>query len=130
MPPEPAPYLADWEWKTVRDWVDDQAPKGDMPPSNTPARIQLYGNLASADQSLDVTAVVDDPDGDPVVGVLTVGDATHEDIVLKMDRGGAFSAHVDTSGWPAGQRTIATVLCDGWSSVHYLLGTLTISHGQ
>jgi hypothetical protein len=118
MPPEPASYLAEWEWKTVRDWVDDEAPKGQRPYNNGAARIQLYGNLASADQSLDLTAVVEDPDGDPVVGVLNIGDPNNGGLVLKMDRAGAFSATIDTSGWAAGPRAISTVLCDGWSSVH------------
>jgi hypothetical protein len=127
MPPEPAPYLADREWKTIRHWLDDGAPKGDRPSGNTPARIQIYGDLAAAgrslDRSLDITVVVEDPDGDPVVGVLTLGDVT-----LKMDRAGAFTAHLDTSTWPAGPRSVGTVLCDGWSSVHYLLGTMQIAH--
>lgn len=123
MPPLPAPYLADWEWMTIRNWVNDGAPKGAMPPGNTPARIQLFGDLTTADQSLDITAVVDDPDGDPVVGVLTFGD-----VVLKMDRSGAFTGRLDTSLWPAGPVDIGTVLCDGWSSVHYELGTLQITH--
>ncbi len=125
MPPEPAPFLADWEWQTIKNWVDNNAVKGTMPPGNTPARIQLYGDMSTADASLDVTAVVDDVDGDPVVGTLTFGNA-----MLKMDRSGSFSAHIDTSTWPEGQRTIGTVLCDGWSSVHYELGTLTIAHAH
>jgi hypothetical protein len=123
MPPEPAPYLADWEWQTIRGWLDNDAVKGAMPPGNTPARITLYGDMTTADKTLDVTAVVDDPDGDPVVGTLTFGNA-----MLKMDRSGSFSARIDTSAWPEGPRTIGTVLCDGWSSVHYVLGTLQIAH--
>jgi hypothetical protein len=123
MPPEPAPYLADWEWQTIRGWLDNNAVKGKMPPGNTPARIQLFGDMTTADKTLDVTAVVDDADGDPVVGILTFGNA-----MLKMDRSGSFSAHIDTSTWPEGPRTIGTVLCDGWSSVRYVLGTLQIAH--
>jgi len=129
MPPEPASYLADWEWKTIRAWVNDGATKGERPYNNAPARIQLYGNLTSADRSLDLTAVVDDPDGDPVVGVLNIGDPANGGLVLKMDRAGAFSATIDMSAWVPGQLALSTVLCDGWSSVHYLLGTLAIDHG-
>jgi hypothetical protein len=47
---------------------------------------------------------------------------------LEMDRSGSFSAHLDTSSWPAGERTVTAVLCDGWSSVTYTVGTVTVSH--
>lgn len=123
MPPPPASYLADWEWQTIQRWVADGAPKGALPPGNRPARFRLYQDSSPADRTLDITAVIEDPDGDPIVGVLQFGDFT-----LKMDRGGAFSGTLDTSSWPAGERPVTAVLCDGWSSVSYAVGTLVVKH--
>jgi hypothetical protein len=123
MPPPPAPYLAEWEWQTLQRWVADGAPKGELPHSNRPARFRLYHDSGPADRTLDITAVIEDPDGDPIVGVLQFGDFT-----LNMDRGGAFSATLDTSSWAPGERTVTAVLCDGWSSVSYAVGTLAVSH--
>ena len=91
--------------------------------ATAPPRFRLYHDSGPADRTLDITAVIEDPDGDPIVGVLQFGDVT-----LNMDRGGAFSATLDTSSWPAGERAITAVLCDGWSSVSYAVGTLVVSH--
>jgi hypothetical protein len=123
MPPPPAPYLDAWEWQTIGRWVADGAPRGELRPGNRPARFRIYRDSGPADRTLDVTVVIEDPDGDPVVGVLTFGDVT-----LNMDRAGAFSATLDTSKWEAGERAISAVLCDGWSNVSYAVGTLTVAH--
>jgi hypothetical protein len=125
MPPPPAPYLHDWEWQTIQAWVNDGAPRGELPPSNRPPRFRLYHDSGPADATLDITAVIEDPDGDPVVGVLMFGD-DH----LKMNRAGAFSETLDTSSWAAGDRAITAVLCDGWSNVTYSVGMLTVDHAQ
>ena len=124
MPPPPAPYLADWEWQTIRAWHDDGAPRGNAPPQNHPPQLRFSTSAAVADQSVDVTALVTDPDGDPVVGVLTLGDT-----VLRMPRSGSFSAHVDTSAWAAGSIAVTAALCDGWLNFSQQVGTLTIQHG-
>jgi hypothetical protein len=123
MPPPPAPTLADWQWQTIERWIADGAPKGDLPYPNLPARFRLYQDSGPADRTLDITAAIEDPDGDPVVGVLQLGDFT-----LKMDRGGAFSATLDTSSWPAGEHAVTAVLCDGWSAASYAVGTLVVKH--
>jgi hypothetical protein len=125
MPPSPAPYLAAWEWQTIQRWVADGAPKGELPHGNQPARFRLYRDTGPADQMLDITTVIEDPDGDPIVGVLQFGA-----FALKMDRGGAFSARLDTSSWPVGEIMVTAVLCDGWSSVSYAVGTLTVRHAE
>jgi hypothetical protein len=125
MPPPPAPYLHDWEWGTIQAWVNDGAPKGDLPPSNRPPRFRLYHDSGPADATLDVTAVIEDPDGDPVAGVLMFGD-----VPLPMNRGGAFSETLDTSSWASGDRPITAVLCDGWAKVMYAVGTVTVQHAE
>jgi hypothetical protein len=123
MPPEPAPSLADWEWQTIQRWVGDGAPKGDLRPGNRPPRFVFFRSDSTPDRSLDITALVEDPDGDPVVGLVKLGTTT-----LKMDRSGSFSAHLDTSSWAPGDVAVTAVLCDGWSNVAYAVATLTVQH--
>ncbi len=122
MPPPPAPYLADWEWQTVRAWLDGGAVRGEAPAGNRPPEIRLLGGT-TADRSFEVSVVVRDPDGDPVVGVLKLADA-----VLRMDSSGSFSTRLDTSAWLAGEVSASAVLCDGWSNLTVPLGTITIIH--
>jgi hypothetical protein len=125
MPPPPAPFLHDWEWGTIQTWVNDGAPKGALPPGNRAPRFRLYHDSGPADAMLDVTAVIEDPDGDPVAGVLLFGD-----VPLPMNRAGAFSETLDTSSWASGDRPIKAVLCDGWANVMYDVGTLTVQHAE
>jgi hypothetical protein len=76
-----------------------------------------------ADEALHVTVVAEDRVGDPVVGILRIGEHTE-----KMDHAGAFSARLDVSAWPAGLHTVRAVLCNRWSSVSYELGAILIEH--
>lgn len=125
MPPVPAQYLAEWEWTTILRWAADpqRGVKGRGAKINHPPTLTINGTGETADKVLDVTVVVADADGDPVVGVLKIGDE-----VLKMDRSGSFSARLDTAAWPAGQRPVSAVLCDGWSNVTQELGVVEIKH--
>jgi hypothetical protein len=123
MPPLPAQFLAEWEWNTILRWTGDPQKGVKRDPANRPPTIEIHGTAAMVDKSLEITAVVADSDGDPVVGVLKIGDE-----VLKMDRAGSFSARLDTSAWPAGQRDVSAVLCDGWSNVTQQLGVVLINH--
>jgi hypothetical protein len=122
MPPLPAPYLTDNQWLTILRWTANPI-KGDKPPSNRAPQISVDGTSLSADQTLEVNVIVSDPDGDPVVGLLKVGDH-----VGKMDRAGAFSARFDTSSWPAGAIAMSATLCDGWSLVSADLLQIAIQH--
>ena len=122
MPPLPAPYLTDNQWLTILRWTANPI-KGDKPPGNRAPQISVDGTSLSADQTLEVNVVVSDPDGDPVVGLLKVGDH-----VGKMDRAGAFSARFDTSSWPAGAIAMSATLCDGWSVVSADLLQIAIQH--
>ena len=107
MPPLPAPYLTDNEWMTILRWTANPI-KGDKPASNRPPHITVEGTPNHADRSLDVNVVITDPEGDPVVGLVKVGEQ-----VAKLDHAGAFSAQFDTSSWPAGAVNMSAVLCDG-----------------
>jgi len=122
MPPPPAPYLTDNEWLTILRWTARPI-LGDKPPNDLPPRISLEGTPFVADQTLDIHAVVDDPEGEPVVGILKVGDWTGP-----MDRAGSFAARLDTSSWPNGVVTVSAVICDGWSQVSAPLQTIEIKH--
>jgi len=122
MPPLPAPYLSDNEWLTILRWTANPI-KGDKPASNRPPQITVDGTPSTADRSLEVSVIVADPEGDPVVGLVKIGDH-----VEKLDHGGAFAAQVDTSSWPAGAVNMSAVLCDGWSKVSIDLLEITIRH--
>jgi hypothetical protein len=124
MPPPPAPYLSEWEWQTIRRWIADNTPRGDMPPGNRPPRLRFFRSASTVDTSLSITALVDDPDGDPVVGIVNLGDQPP----FKMDRSGSFSTEIDTSSWPEGDISVSATLCDGWSNVTFAVGTITVSH--
>jgi hypothetical protein len=123
MPPIPAPYLSEREWLTILRWTANPV-QGDTPAANRPPRIDVSGIATTAGDMLEVNVVIDDPDGEPVVGVLKVGEA-----VGVMDRAGSFSARFDTSKWPAGTVTVGAVLCDAWSQVSFpALRTVDVSH--
>lgn len=123
MPPIPAPYLSEREWLTILRWTANPV-QGDKPAANRPPRIDVSGIATTADDTLEVNVIIDDPDGEPAVGVLKIGEA-----VGVMDRAGSFSARFDTSTWPAGTMTVSAVLCDAWSQVSFpALHTVDVSH--
>lgn len=123
MPPPPAPYIEDWQWQTLHRWWQDGVPKGNLPPSNQPATLALSQSAAVVDAAWQLRALVRDPDGDPVVGVINVAGLT-----LPMDRAGSFATTVDTSKWPPGVYAVTATLCDGWSKVDYTVSTLEVRH--
>jgi hypothetical protein len=122
MPPAPSPSLGDWEWRTLLRWTDNPS-RGLAPTSNHPPVVQIRAETLFADKRWSIWAIVEDPDGEAAVGLLTVGD-----FQLKMDRPGAFIIDIDTSRWPAGEVPVHAVACDGWTNVDYALGTITVQH--
>ena len=123
MPPLPAPYLTDNEWLTILRWTANPI-RGDKPPSNQAPRISVQGTSSIVNETMEVNLVVSDPEGDPVVGVIKVGDQ----IVRRMDRSGAFFERLDTSDWPEGTVGLTALLCDGWSLVSADLLEISIHH--
>lgn len=123
MPPAPAGPLADWQRETIQRWAMMSAPKGAPHRDNRRPDIQLSADTATVDKRLSFTAIIDDPDGESVVGVLKIGE-----LVLPMDRPGSFAGDVDTSSWANGTRPISAVLCDGWDNFTYQLGNVEIKH--
>ena len=67
--------------------------------------------------------MLDDPDGEPAVGVLEIAG-----VVFAMSRSGSFSVDLDTSTWPAGIQRLSATLCDGWQSAAYDLGPVIVRH--
>lgn len=122
MPPAPTHPLPDWERETVQRWAM-MPMRGEPRGTNRRPVIQLDATSGVVDKSLPFSAIVSDPDGESVVGVLKIGDQT-----LVMDRPGLFSTTLDTSKWSEGTQPISATLCDGWDSITYQLGNVQISH--
>jgi hypothetical protein len=122
MPPAPAPGLFDWERLTLDRWAD-QPSKGAPSATNRVPTIDVQRVPAMVNGHLSFTAVVADPDGDPVVGVLEIAGA-----VYGMNRPGAFDVELDASTWAAGTQRLSAVLCDGWTNVRYDLGPVRVTH--
>jgi hypothetical protein len=125
MPPAPAESLADWQRETLVHWASQTTPpRGEPGHNNGRPDIQLDAASATANKTLNFSAVITDPDGEAVVGILKIGDLS-----LNIDRSGAFATTIDTSTWVAGRYPMSAVLCDGWDSVTYDLGAVNITHG-
>ena len=122
MPPAPAQPLAEWEWQTLARWADAPG-RGPTPRTNGVPRMQVKRFPITAHRSLSFVAIIDDPDGESVVGVIQAGD-----VVFKMDRPGSFAVEMDTSAWEEGSVEVKTILCDGWNNVTYTIGRVEIRH--
>jgi hypothetical protein len=95
-----------------------------MPVDNHAPTIQVSQFPFIADKQVAFTAILDDADGDAVVGALKVGDTAQ----FLMDRPGSFAVSLDSSKWPAGTQEVTVVLCDGWAPATYDLGPIQIKH--
>lgn len=124
MPPLPATTLADWEWQTLLRWTN-RPDKGPFPSNNRPPTVRITSPSRIVDTRLDLGVLVEDPDGDSAVGVVTIGDTK-----INIDRPGAFSASLDTSTWLDGELPVSAALCDGWNSATYGLGSFTVKHAR
>ncbi len=122
MPPQPSPALPHWERDTIERWAVEPV-KGPPPPLNRAPTIAVTHYPASADQQLAFTAVIDDPDGDSVLGVVEANG-----LAFLMNRPGSFAVTFDTSTWPVGPQPVTAVLCDGWTNVAVPLGTVAVAH--
>jgi len=122
MPPEPYPSLQDWELQTIERWTSNPV-KGLPSASNRPPTIATNRLPATVDRQLAFTAILDDPDGDSVIGVIEV-----PGFDLLMNRPGSFDVAFDTSSWPSGPVYPIAVLCDGWTSTTVELGPIIVQH--
>jgi hypothetical protein len=121
MPPAPAPALYDWETQMLLRWTS--APSKGPPPATNHAPFIDVGTLpATAAGHLTFTALIEDPDGEPVVGVIRAGN-----VEFAMNRSGTFAVDFDTATWPVGTQRLSATLCDGWTKVTVDLGPVTIT---
>jgi hypothetical protein len=123
MPPQPSPALPDWERDTIERWAAKPlmgvAPSGNRPPTIVASNYPLTAN-----GQLSFTAVIDDPDGDSVLGVIEANG-----FAFLMNRPGSFQVSFDSSTWPAGSTAVTAVLCDGWTTpTSYPLDPVQIKH--
>ena len=121
MPPEPAPWLADWEWQTLLRWTRDPV-KGDRPTGNHAPLIRITSPFRVVKKLFTLSARLEDADGESAVGVLRIGDVT-----LRMDRPGEYSIQIDASQWGLGRFEVEAEACDGWGRSVYDLGYFVIS---
>lgn len=122
MPPQPSPALADWEVETLARWATAPV-KGPPPPGNRSPTIAVSQLPSAVDNRVVFTAIIDDPDGDSVIGVVEAGG-----VAFLMNRPGAFAVDFDSSAWAPGPVRPIAVLCDGWSKTTVDLGPVQIRH--
>jgi hypothetical protein len=124
MPPAPAPALQSWERETLLRWAaPPMAAKGPPPAGNHAPTLRVTGLPTTVNDTLSFSALVEDPDGDEAVGVLKIAGA-----IFAMPSSGSFNVQIPSSTWPAGTQRLNAVLCDGWASVSYDLGPITVKH--
>jgi hypothetical protein len=121
MPPAPADPLHDWERDTILRWADAPV-KGPPPADNRRPRIRVSSLPSSVTNKLAFFAVVEDSDGDSVVGVIQFGNAT-----FQMDHPGSYAVDLDMTGMAAGTQRLSATLCDGWASTTYDLGPIVVT---
>jgi hypothetical protein len=122
MPPQPSPSLPAWEIETLARWTAHPT-KGPPPVGNRVPTVAVSQFPASADGQLAFTAIIDDPDGDSVLGVVEVGN-----LAFPMNRPGSFAVQFDSTSWPSGVVRPTVVVCDGWTSSTIDLGPVQIQH--
>ena len=122
MPPQPSSGLAGWEIETIERWAASPT-KGPPPAGNRAPTVSVSQLSSAANQSLAFTAILQDPDGDSVMGVVEVAG-----LAFLMNRPGAFAVQFDASSWPSGLVHPVAVVCDGWTQATYDLGPIQIQH--
>ena len=79
--------------------------QGPPPRDNRPPTIAVTQYPATADWQLTFTAVVDDPDGDSVLGAVEANG-----LAFLMSRPGSFAVSFDSSTWPPGPQPVTAIL--------------------
>lgn len=113
MPPAPASVLEDWETETLLNFAKKAARGSRSGSRNRDPRIIITSKLPNeVGDELKVSYRFEDTDGDPVIGVLKLGDAKVD--LLK------FSGQVTITGITGNSGdtlTLSADLCDGWEKV-------------
>jgi hypothetical protein len=116
MPPPPATSLEDWQITTIKNWVKitdkekRRGSRGKDNENNHKPKIIITSKLPNdVGDALKVSYRFEDTDGDPVIGVLKLGDAKVD--LLK------YSGEVTLmgiSGSSGDKLTLSAEICDGW----------------
>lgn len=122
MPPQPSPALPAWQVETIRRWAVNPV-RGPTPDDQRAPRLAVSGLPSRVDRELAFTAILDDPDGDAVLGAVEAGG-----LAFLMNRSGAFAVRFDASAWPSGPLHPRAVICDGWTRAELDLGPIEIQH--
>lgn len=123
MPPEPGAPLYDWERETLENWTAAPSFVGSPPPGNRAPTIQVTQLPPTGKTDVSFVAVLGDPDGDDVVGVIEIAGQP----IFSMNRSGSFAVDLDASTWPSGSQQLNAVLCDGWTNVSVPLVSLVVN---
>jgi hypothetical protein len=121
MPPAPGPVLYDWERRTLQRWANSPV-KGPPPVDNHPPTISINAMPSVVESDLDFITLVEDPDDDPVIGVIALDGVPK----IGMNRTGTFSIAMDLSDRPSGTVRVTAVLCDGWMNTTVDLGPVIV----
>ncbi len=125
MPPQPGAALYDWEREMLENWTaEPMLVQGSAPTGNHVPSIQVTQLPSTGKSDVSFIAVLSDPDGDDVVGVIEVAPGQP---VFAMNRTGSFAVDLDASAWPSGTTNLRAVLCDGWTNVSVPLGSLVVN---
>lgn len=121
MPPSPASLLEPWQVQTLRRWAeieDTEEARGERLNNRRP-RIRITSLPATVGESLEVSYVIEDRDGDPVFGKLTLnGSETPK--VVNLDGTGSGNVKFEQVQADRGDElTLSAVLCDGWQRVSF-----------
>jgi len=112
MPPIPASSLEDWQIETIKNWAkitDKEKRRGSRSRNHNPKIIITSKLPNDVGDELKVSYRFEDTDGDPVIGVLKLGDAKVD--LLK------FSGEVTIKGITGSKGdnlTLSAEMCDGW----------------
>lgn len=124
MPPVPASLLEDWQIATIKNWAnikDKEKRRGTRPDSkNHNPKIIITSKLPDdVGDELKVSYRFEDTDGDPVIGVLRLGDAKVD--LLKNSGEVTITGITGNSGK---KLTLSADLCDGWKKVSQNVGEI------
>ena len=111
MPPAPASVLADWEVQTLKNFLSKKT-RGTRRNNRDPKIIITSDLPANVGDELKVSYRFEDADGNPVIGVLRLGDAK----VDLLKNSGEVTI-TDITGNSGDKLTLTVEICDGWTKV-------------
>ncbi|MDZ4694083.1 MAG: hypothetical protein SGI86_02980 [Deltaproteobacteria bacterium] len=109
MPPAPARPLEAWQLETIRNWKAAKSPLG-KPTNNHSPTLTVETKVSGS--KLTLSYLASDPDGDPVLGEIKVGD----NLWHRFSSAGSGRVTFDLAN-ESGKLQVTARLCDGWKIV-------------